>query len=306
MKRASLKVLSAAFAIGAFWSAPAYADPASPPSKAACLDASSQAQTLRDAHKLLEARDQLRICAQQGCPEVVQKDCLSWVDAVEQSLPTVVITAKDAGGKDLIDLKVTADGQPLTSKLVGDAIPMNPGPHTLHFETADGVTLDRQVVVREGVKNQSVAVVLNTGAPAGAATPASGAMPDVPPSPPDGSTSSPWRTVGWVAGGVGIVGLGVGTIFGFMAISSKNNAHCDASNACDASSLSSANSNATVSTVGIIAGGVLLAGGAALVLFAPKSDASTPPASTPAGTLRLSPLLAGAGRDTGLLLQGDF
>ena len=306
MKRASCKVLSAAFAIGAFWNTAALADPPAPPTKAACLDASSQAQTLRDAHKLLEARDQLRICAQQGCPDVVQKDCLTWGDAVEQSLPTVVITAKDAAGKDLIDLKVTADGQPLTSKLVGDAIAMNPGPHTLHFETTNGVTLDQQVVVREGVKNQNIAVVLNTGAPAGAgtATPAPGGMPDVPPSPPDGSTSSPWRTVGWVAGGVGIVGLGVGTIFGIMAISNKNNAHCDASNACDASSLNSANTNATISTVGWIAGGVLLAGGAALVLFAPKSDASAPAASPPAGTLRLSPLFAG--RDGGLLLQGDF
>src|SRR5580704_15746858 len=74
--------------------------------KAACLDASSQAQTLRDAHQLVEARDQLRICARQICPAVVQADCATWLDAVEKSLPTVVLTAKDGRGGDVINVKV--------------------------------------------------------------------------------------------------------------------------------------------------------------------------------------------------------
>lgn len=297
---------------GALWTSSALADGA-PPDKAACLNASNQAQTLRDAHKLMEARDQLRVCAQQACPGVVQKDCLTWLDAVEASLPTVVVTAKDGAGRDLFDVKVSADGQPLTTKLTGDGLPMNPGPHALHFESADGATLDQQVMVREGVKNQNVAVVLSktVAAPAGGATPAAatpgatpaGGQPDTSPS-SDSGGGIPWRTVGWVAGGVGIIGLGVGTAFGFIAISDKNGAHCDATNACDPGGLSSANSAATVSTIGVIAGGVLLAGGAALVLFGPKGDSGASPTANAIKSVKLAPLVGA--RDGGLLLGGSW
>ena len=278
-----------------------------PPDKAACLDASNKAQTFRDAHKLIEARDALRICAQQVCPGVVSKDCLTWLDAVEQGLPTVVVSAKDPSGRDLFDVKVTADGQPLTSKLAGDALPMNPGPHAFHFELADGTVLDQQVLVREGLKNQNIAVVLGKAAPvpaAGAAPATPGAMPDTPPAAENGS-GIPWHTVGWITGGVGVAGIALGSIFGIMAMSDKNGAHCDASGACNPSGLSSANSAATISTVGFIAGGVLLAGGAALVLFGPSDGAPAPAApATGSATLKIAPLVGS--RDAGLVLGGSW
>ena len=278
--------------------------PPAPPDKAACLTASNKAQELRDAHKLIEARDQLRICAQQVCPAIVSRDCLTWLDAVEQSMPSVVVSAKDPSGRDLFDVKVTADGQPLTAKLAGDAVPMNPGPHAFHFEAADGSVLDQQVLVREGLKNQNIAVVLGTAAPAPAPP---GASPSAPPdaTPAAGGGGIPWRTVGWITGGVGVAGLALGTVFGVMAMSDKNGAHCDASGACDPGKLSDANSAATISTVGFIAGGVLLAGGAALVLFGPSGNApeATPAPSTGA-TLKLAPLVGA--RDAGLLLGGSW
>ncbi|HEX3346395.1 MAG TPA: hypothetical protein VHS09_17545, partial [Polyangiaceae bacterium] len=123
--------LSAALSL--FWSTTALAD-----EKAVCLDASLKGQTLRNADKLLEARDQFRICAQLQCPSVVQTDCASWLDAVEKNLPTVVLTAKDGAGAALIDVRVTVDGAPLTASLDGRSIPMNPGPHSFHFELPDG------------------------------------------------------------------------------------------------------------------------------------------------------------------------
>src|SRR5579883_3482211 len=80
--------------------------------RAACLQAASQGETFRDAHRLIEARDQFRICAQQRCPAVVQKDCASWLDAAERGISTVVLSAKDDHGVDLGDVTVTVDGQP--------------------------------------------------------------------------------------------------------------------------------------------------------------------------------------------------
>jgi hypothetical protein len=233
--------------------------------KAVCVDAASKGQTSRDEHKLVEARDQFRLCARAVCPAAVRSDCATWLDSVERNLPTVVVTAKSGAGAPLVDVKVSVDGQPLAARLDGEAVPMNPGPHAFHFEAADGTKLDEQMVVIEGQQNQPVAAVLGAPTDKGASQDLSTGR-----NPSDGPRSSPLRTVGWVAGGIGVVGLGLGTVFGIVAIGDKSSAHCDANNFCDAGPLGSAKSASVVSNVGLIAGGVLLAGGAALVLFSPK------------------------------------
>jgi hypothetical protein len=253
-------------------------------SKSACLSAASKAQTLRSAHNLVEARDQLRLCAAAECPAIVHSDCVPWLAEVERALPGVVVTAKSGGGTDLFDVRVSVDGQLLLSKLDGQAVTMNAGPHTFHFETADGTTLDQQVLVREGDKSQAVAVVLGAlRAPSTATAPLSGPSPE---------SSGRWRTIGWIAGGVGLAGLGVGAVFGGIAVADKGAAHC-VNNVCDPGTLDGMKSAATASTVGFVAGGVLLAGGAALVLFAPHGDGASSAAVT--GGVRLVPVLSSGG-----------
>jgi hypothetical protein len=257
--------------------------------KAACLDASSKGQSLRDAHKLVEARDQFRLCARQQCPGIVQQDCGGWLADVEKGVPSVVVTAKDGAGADLVDVRVSVDGQPFATKLDGQAVAINPGSHLLHFELADGTQLDRQVLVKEGEKNQGVAVVLSkkgglTGTPtAGSPStvpPTTGQPSAEPTSPSVAGGSAPagggsgLRTAGWVLGGAGVVGLGVGTVFGIMAIGDKSSANCNANNQCEGGPLSSAKSAAIGADIGLIAGGVLLATGASLVLLAPKANPS--------------------------------
>jgi hypothetical protein len=238
--------------------------------KAACLDAASRGQRLRDNHAMVEAREQLRVCAAAGCPSVVQTDCAGWLADVERALPTVVVTARSGAGADLVDVKVSVDGKPLVSRLDGRAVPMDPGSHSFHFEGADGASLDRQVVVREGEKDQAVAVVLAV-ARAVPAAPVPGS-PAAATGPEAGGSSSPWKTVGWVAGGVGVAGLAMGTVFGIIAMADKSSAHCDANNVCDPGTIGGIKSAAMVSDVGWIAGGVLLAGGVALVLLAPGAS----------------------------------
>ncbi len=104
------------------------------------------------------------------------------------------------------------------------------------------------------------------------------------PAPPaDSSTPSSsggaQRTIALVTGGAGIVGIGVGSVFGILAMSKNNSTsgHCNGS-VCDAptiAALGDARTDATVSTVGFVAGGVLLAAGAVLYLTAPKGSPST-------------------------------
>jgi hypothetical protein len=267
--------------------------PARADDKAACIDANSKGQRFRDEHKLVEAREQLRICAAAHCPAVIQTDCASWLAEVEKALPGVVVTAKNGAGAYLVDVKVSVDGQPLLSKLDGRAVPLNAGPHAFHFEGADGTSVDQQVFVREGDKNQPVTAVLGEPARAPSGSNAHAVEPVKPGANTDTSanaktTSSPLKTVGWVTGGVGVVGLGLGAAFGLIAMGDKSGAHCDANNVCDPGSTSGIKSAALVSDIGWIAGGVLVATGAALLLFAPSGA----PAS--AG-VRITPVVTASG-----------
>jgi hypothetical protein len=242
------------------------ATPARADDVATCIAASSQGQNFRNAHRLVEAREQLRLCARIECPAVIQSDCSNWLAEVEKGLPTVVVSAKTPAGVDLFDVTVTVDSMPLTRKLDGQSVPMNPGPHAFHFELPDGTKVDRRVLVREGEKNQAVAVVLAPAAgAAGAAAPATPPFKEA-----SAEGSSTWKTLGWIAAGVGVVGIGVGSAFGIAAVVDKNNANCDSNHTCDAGLLSSAHSAAAASDVGFIAGGILLAGGLALVLLSPS------------------------------------
>lgn len=254
---------------GATWNAAALADD----DKAACLDAASRGQTLRDAHQLVEARAQFRVCAREVCPAVVQRDCADWLAAVEKALPTVVVSAKDSAGNDVVSVRVSVDGKLLTTTLDGHAVPMNPGPHTFHFETDALAPIDRQVLVKEGESDQSVAVVLaprvRVEPPI---TPVAPVAPIEPPLAKHDDARS-WRIAGYTVGALGLVGLGIGAAFGFVAIADKNSANCDASGFCDSGPLADARTSATVSTVGVITGGVLLAAGVMFVLLAPRHHA---------------------------------
>jgi hypothetical protein len=133
--------------------------------KTVCLDATVQGQSLRAAHKLVEAHEAFLVCARPQCPMLLQQACAGWLAEVEKSLPTVVITAHDGAGADIVDVTVNMDGHPLVTKLDGQAMTINPGQHLFQF-SARGAQLDQQAVIKEGEKNQSLAVVLGTPSPA--------------------------------------------------------------------------------------------------------------------------------------------
>ena len=88
------------------------------------------------------------------------------------------------------------------------------------------------------------------------------------------------RTVAYVLLGVGVVGLGAGTIFGLMASSRWNSSQkeCSVASCPDhdsaVSDKNSATSSALVSTVSFIAGGAALTAGAVLYFTAPSRSSS--------------------------------
>lgn len=83
------------------------------------------------------------------------------------------------------------------------------------------------------------------------------------------------RIIGYTLGAVGIVGLGLGSVTGLMAMGANNDAKklCPTSPCADKAGVDDndkAKSLGTVSTIGFIAGGALLAGGVVVVLTAPS------------------------------------
>ena len=275
--------------------------------KAACLDAVAKGQTLRDEHKLIAAREQFRICARSQCPGVVQGDCASFLDAVERNLPSVVFTAKDGAGADLADVKVSADGQPLVTRLDGAAVAIDPGPHTFVFtSTGGGGTSKVSATVLEGAKNQIVSVTIGVppGAPAAAKSASGGAgaarEPAAAALKPNrgerasegsstGSKSGSWLPVAAIA--VGGVGLVSGAVFTVLAHGKRT----DGDNLCTggvcpdatASQVASLNSDATafgqVATASYVVGGVALAAGVVLLLVNGDGHKAPPTTTTSEG-----------------------
>ena len=90
----------------------------------------------RRTGKLIAAQAELITCSQSSCPAAATVDCVQWLREVEQSLPSVVLSARDAGGHEVANLRVLLDGSPLAEAESGRAIPVDPGAHTFRFESA--------------------------------------------------------------------------------------------------------------------------------------------------------------------------
>jgi hypothetical protein len=229
--------------------------------RAACFDAATEGQSLRDAHRLVEARERFRVCAQDQCPSSMKGDCTAWLAEVETSLPTVVISVRSEAGTDLTDIAVLVDGRPFMSMLDGKSIPIDPGPHSFRFERAGGEWIERQLVAVEGEKDLRVSVVMPSPVEAVEAV--------------HRSTTglTPRVTLAWALTGAGAAAVAAGATAGIIAVVNKDAAHCDVDRRCEAGPLGTARTAAAVADVGFVAGGALVAGGVALLLL-PASHTS--------------------------------
>ncbi|CAN5547366.1 hypothetical protein BH09MYX1_BH09MYX1_60570 [soil metagenome] len=161
--------------------------------------------------------------------------------------------------------KITRGGAPLDRKEVGVSVAVDPGKLPVVVSLSDHEDSIYELTLDEG---QTKDLVVDVGA---AETKASPIIVEKPV-----AGISPMRAAGFVVGGVGIVGLGLGVVTGILAMGKASTVkeHCDTTTyACDPDGVDAARAGevlAPLSTVAFIAGGVLLAGGLVMVLVGGK------------------------------------
>ncbi len=194
---------------------------------------------------------------------------------------------------------VTMDGNSYPDAALDGDRPVDPGTHALSA-TADGMIRADTTISLGDAESKSVELKLvpdpNAAKPMQIAPPIVDNTPKPPtdddtkktsPPPPE----SPSHVPAYLAFGVGIAGVGVGTVTGILALSKKSSLDtvCGPSKTgCPASSQSdidSAKTMGTISTVGFIVGGVGVAAGIVLLL----TEGSSSNASATVGSVHVTP-----------------
>lgn len=226
---------------------------------ATCLRTNENSQKLRREKRLKEAVEELKVCSRPSCPGAIQKDCTQWLREVEAILPTLSFTAKDGGGNDLTDVRVTMDGELLLQQLDGSAVPIDPGKHSFTFSHEGEEDQTQQILVSEGDKARKVEVRFGKSNGGNGGTGG------------DGRHYSPYP---FVLGGLGAASLITGVALfvvgknrfpeeckGSLATGNGGLAECRSENDDTAKRANSAITQSNIGTGLMIGGGVVLAGG---------------------------------------------
>jgi hypothetical protein len=246
--------------------------------KAQCVDANERGQDLRRAGRFSAARQELARCSDPACPQILRDDCTVRLDELEKGQPTIIFGAKDASRADVIDVRVSVDGQPLIDHLDGKPVNVDSGAHAFTFEVAGQPPITRKLVVTEGEKGRRERVVVGSASSSPATT-----------TPVSTERPQP-RGLGlpvWIAFGTGAAGLLVGAVAGTAGFVSTGNAksHCTGT-ACtpDAQGpIADAKTWATIADVGFVVAGVGAAVGVGLMLW------GRPTSETPNASLTIGP-----------------
>ncbi len=211
--------------------------------------------------------------------------------ALEPKLSHVVLEVSDAV-RAIAGLEVKVGARSIPPSAFNLPIPVDPGKVVVVASAPGHVPFQAEATLGEAADKRLQidkldAASSDAGAPAGAANP-DGPPAAAPAAAPGGSDPGAGRrTAGFVIGGVGVIGLGVGVVFNVMArsVADKVDEDClpsSASGYCEVTdpdqlnarqnNLNQANSNALVSYISFGVGAAALATGIVLVVTAGKGN----------------------------------
>ncbi len=175
---------------------------------------------------------------------------------------TVVVSQSIPG------LEVKRDGNVIAEGVLGAAMPVDSGTHTIDAAAPGRVPFSTKVVIpaSQGAATVTIPALAMAAGPAEPQAQAS-------------TTGNTQRLVGVVVTGVGVVGIGVGAVFGVLALGKKSSAgdHCSPDyTVCGSQDgiddVNAAKSDGFVSTVTIIGGAAFATAGIVLYLTAPHAE----------------------------------
>lgn len=204
-------------------------------------------------------------------------------DAAQQRANTLEpklahITIALGQGADVAGLQVKRDGLVIGPATFGTALPVDHGEHTIEASAPGHHAFTKKLTVQDGA-NETVAIPV---------LPATGAevppvVPQQPqpqqPGPDQGATGArpfPARTLGIVAGALGVVTMGIGGFFGLQAIGKNNDSNTmgcngDVCTGAGKTARMDAVSAGNTSTILFVVGGVLTAAGVVLFIVGGSS-----------------------------------
>jgi hypothetical protein len=205
--------------------------------------------------------------------------------AIEPRVPRLQIKLTSAG---VAGARVMLDDAVVAPASLGTELMVDPGKHVIVVSASNLPDRRYETTLQEG---KSASITVEPGARESPPPPVVLAKPAPPPPPPPPSTSGQ-RIAGFVVGGIGLAGLGVGAVTGGLSLSKKSELEkeCPNAGACSPQGVAKASEGkrlALVSTASLIAGGVGLGVGVILVLTGGSGQ-------TPMTTVGVSPLPGGA------------
>ncbi len=218
---------------------------------------------------------------------------------LEPKLSHLTIAARGAAP----GLVIKRNGEAIDATALDSPLPTDPGEYVITAEAAGYLPYRTTVVVKPDGDRASVELPPLAPEPPPAAEPPPVAPLAPPPAPPPRAPSSARHTAGLAVGGAGVAALGVGAVFGFMALSNyaKADDACPAHVDCSPRTLEQrdrAMTQSWVSTVGVGLGLAGVAAGAYLLFVTPGAKAGAGERAQAGVTIAAHP--------TGLIAQGRF
>lgn len=241
--------------------------------------------------------------AQQAKRKDREKTARERADKLAPRVPKLTITM---AGADPAKVEVLRDGVVLGSATFGLPLPIDPGKHVIVARGAGFKEWSTEIDIDKEGQTFDVKIPALEIAEIKPPPP----PPPPPPTPPPPSSGGRGLIIGGaVVGGLGLVGIGLGSYFGVQTQSEWDEAltHCNRVNGklqCNETGgdlAKSAQSNGNISTIAFIGGGVVLAAGAGMLI---AGMAGGKKATEKTGIHWVAPSFDG--KNLGFLLQGRF